>query len=78
MTVLEDSPAWQKLEQYGEDAQHISISDLFERSPKRADDFALTCDGLYFDYAKTSITEKARKSLYALAKAQNIQDKFLH
>ncbi len=72
MTVLEDSPAWQKLEQYGEDAQHISISDLFERSPKRADDFALTCDGLYFDYAKTSITEKARKSLYALAKAQNI------
>lgn len=72
MTHLEDSAIWQKLEQYGGDAQHISISDLFERSPKRADDFSLTCDGLYFDYAKTSITEKARKSLYALAKAQNI------
>jgi glucose-6-phosphate isomerase len=74
MTLLEDSAQWQKLEQYGKDAQSLSIADLFERDPKRAESYTLKSDGLYFDYSKTSLNSKSLKALRALAKAQKLDD----
>tara|TARA_R110002126_G_scaffold3263_2_gene18603 strand:- start:29547 stop:31154 length:1608 start_codon:yes stop_codon:yes gene_type:complete len=74
MPPLEDSAVWQQLEQFGRDAQHLSIVERFERDPKRAESFTIRSDGLYFDYSKTTLDSKSLKSLHALAKAQKLDE----
>ena len=69
---LEQSPAWQKLEQLYAASKDTSISSLFEQSPKRADKFKVELDGLYFDYSKTAISPEILDALIALAKQQDV------
>ncbi len=47
------------------------ISELL-LDPTRMENFAITADGLYFDFAKTSITDTARAGLIALAEARGV------
>jgi glucose-6-phosphate isomerase len=47
--------------------QAPSMVDLFDADPGRADRFAAEADGLRFDYSRTTLTDTARKALFALA-----------
>ncbi|MDA5555697.1 glucose-6-phosphate isomerase [Shimia sp. MMG029] len=66
---------WTDLEDLKAAAQSTQIEDLFAADPARAERFALTVDGLFFDYSKTSIDDTAKAALMALAEAAGVADK---
>jgi glucose-6-phosphate isomerase len=51
------------------------LRELFAADPKRGETFALSAEGLYFDYSKNRITAETVKLLVALAEASGLKAK---
>ena len=58
---------WTVFEELRAGARSTEISGLFDANPKRAQEFTLCHDGLWFDYSKTALDETARAALVRLA-----------
>lgn len=68
----ESLPAWQHL--VAQARGPGSIADLFARDPRRADDFVVDHDGLYWDYAKQLLDRPTRLNLVALARQTGLAE----
>jgi glucose-6-phosphate isomerase len=65
--------AWKALKLHHKQVQSSHLRDLFEKDPKRAQQFTLETLGIYLDYSKNRITEKTMKLLLDLAKESGLQ-----
>lgn len=65
--------AWKALDEHFNELKKISMRELFEKDPARADKFTIKDLGLYFDYSKNRITEKTIQLLLDLAKEMNLE-----
>ena len=52
-----------------------SIMDLFQRNPKRFDEFSTSCGELFLDYSKNFIDEASLKELIELAETRELHAK---
>ncbi|MCX6080404.1 MAG: glucose-6-phosphate isomerase [Chloroflexi bacterium] len=80
MSRLEESPAWQALNQHQREIEAVQIKDLFARDPQRFERFSLRFEEFLFDYSKNRITENTLSLLFDLARqadlSQNIEAMF--
>lgn len=67
MTSLQQSPAWQALQQHYAEVKGLHMRELFAQNPQRFEDFSLTFNDILFDYSKNRITKKTISLLCELA-----------
>lgn len=70
---LAQSEAWKNLEEHSLEMRDTHMSSLFSAEPSRAHDFSVTCDTLYFNYARNNITEKTINHLIDLGQQQGLE-----
>ena len=66
--------SWQKLKTHFEGIKDTHLKTLFEQSPSRADDFAITWKDFYVDYSKHRIDAQTKDLLIALAKEVGLSE----
>ena len=74
-TLLRDMPEFKALEAHFSKIEKTHLRELFDTDPKRGETFALSAEGLYFDYSKNRITAETMKLLVALAEASGLKAK---
>ncbi len=63
---------WQALAEHKENISGISLREMFQQDPERADKFSNTINSLYIDYSKRHITEETIQLLISMARSTNI------
>lgn len=63
---------WQRLSELAAKIQLTPIKTLFEQDAKRAQNFSLLLDNLFFDYSKNQITTEIQEALIQLALARQL------
>lgn len=63
---------WKRLQDHFNAVRHVTIKELFRRSPERGDVFKIATEGLYVDYSKHRITSETLDLLMDLARASNL------
>ena len=74
-TLLRDMPEFKALEAHYAKVKDTTLRELFDAEPKRGEEFALSAEGLYFDYSKNRVTAETLKLLVALAEASGLKAK---
>ena len=74
-TLLREMPEFKALEAHFKTIEKTHLRHLFAEDPKRGETFALSAEGLYFDYSKNRITAETVKLLVALAEASGLKAK---
>ncbi|MGH7981276.1 MAG: glucose-6-phosphate isomerase, partial [Limisphaerales bacterium] len=65
---LTQFPAWKALKGHSKQLKKLHLRDLFAKDARRGERFTADAAGLFLDYSKNRITDKALKSLLQLAK----------
>jgi glucose-6-phosphate isomerase len=74
-TLLRDMHEFKALEAHYSEIEPKHLRELFAADPKRGETFALSAEGLYFDYSKNRVTAETIKLLVALAEASGLKAK---
>ncbi|MDT0265101.1 glucose-6-phosphate isomerase [Streptomyces sp. DSM 44915] len=69
---LDQLPAWQALAQHRAELGDVSLRELFDGDPRRAERYGLTVGGLYLDYSKQLVTDETLRLLRELAGATEV------
>ncbi|KAB8168788.1 glucose-6-phosphate isomerase [Streptomyces sp. 3MP-14] len=69
---LDQLPEWKALAQHRAELGEVSLRELFDGDPKRADRFGLTVGGLFLDYSKQLVTDETLRLLRELAVATDV------
>ena len=72
MSLINQTPAWQALEQHRQEMQGVAMRDLFACEPGRAETMRLSVAGLRLDYSKNLITPQTLALLLDLADAADV------
>ncbi len=67
MSLLTESPQWQRLQAHQKEMQSCHLSHLFQADPKRFEKFSHRHAGLILDYSKNLITDHTLELLIQLA-----------
>ena len=70
--TIEQTPEWKALEEHWKVMSDLHMRDLFDRDLTRCEQFGLNACGLYLDYSKNLIDEKAMDLLLDLARAAEL------
>jgi len=70
---LRKEASYQALEQHRQEINNLSLKDLFQNDPKRAETFQLEACDLYLDYAKNLVTPETMKLLFQLARDRGLE-----
>jgi len=70
---LAASPQWKALQRHATTLKRRHLRDLFADDAQRGERFALDAAGLYFDYAKQRVDERALSLLLKLAQARDLR-----
>ncbi|AFL72190.1 glucose-6-phosphate isomerase [Thiocystis violascens] len=73
MSLVNQTPQWQALQQHWDALQAARIQDLFAAEPKRAESMRLSAAGLQLDYSKNLVTQETLSLLLALAEAVDLK-----
>jgi len=73
MSLINQTPAWQALEQHWQALQGTAMRDLFRTDPGRAKAMSLSAAGLHLDYSKNLITRETLSLLTALAETADLR-----
>ena len=68
MASLQQTPAWQALQQHFEQVKDLHMRDLFAQNPQRFEQCSLTFGDILFDYSKNRITKETISLLCELAR----------
>jgi glucose-6-phosphate isomerase len=71
---LINTTAWKELEDHFNRIKTTHLRDLFTSSPRRAGDFSIHWDGIYFDYSKNLIDGDVIRSLLKLAEERRLKE----
>src|SRR5690606_1089837 len=63
---------WSSLAEYYEKIRNVPLVALFERDPRRFDDFSIALDDMLLDYSKTALDVEARRLLVRLAETADV------
>jgi glucose-6-phosphate isomerase len=74
-TPLRELPAFKALESHFAAIESTHLRQLFADDPKRGESFAISAEGLYFDYSKNRITAETMKLLLELAEQSGLRAK---
>lgn len=66
--------AWKALNDHFEEMKNLSMRELFQKDPKRADQFTFKGLDLYVDYSKNRITDKSMSLLLDLAREMKLEN----
>lgn len=69
---LASLPAWQALTAHRDALAGRHLRQLFAEDPSRAQAFSRTCDGLFFDFSKQRVDQRALALLLDLAEARDV------
>jgi len=72
MAPLTELPAWKALGEHYKKIEPISLKELFDKDPRRAEKFNVEAAGIFLDYSKNRITEETVKLLLELAEESGI------
>ena len=72
-SALATLPQWKALQHYATTLKRRDLRDLFAADARRGERFALDAVGLYFDYAKQRVDDRAVALLLALAQARDLR-----
>jgi glucose-6-phosphate isomerase len=72
MSLINQTPAWQALEQHWQALQGTAMRDLFRSDPGRAKAMSLSAAGLHLDYSKNLITRETLSLLTDLAETADL------
>jgi glucose-6-phosphate isomerase len=72
MSLINQTPAWQALEQHWQALQGTAMRDLFRSDPGRAKAMSLSAAGLHLDYSKNLITRETLSLLADLAETADL------
>ncbi|MGV8050008.1 MAG: glucose-6-phosphate isomerase [Anaerolineaceae bacterium] len=75
MEPLEESPAWQALQNHHHEIENVHMRDLFNQDPNRFSKFSPRLGDILFDYSKNRITAKTLSLLFDLARATQLGQK---
>ncbi|MFZ3069701.1 MAG: glucose-6-phosphate isomerase [Anaerolineaceae bacterium] len=75
MGQLEQSPAWQALNQHHQKIKEVHMRDLFNEDPGRFSKYSLYLNGILFDYSKNRVTKKTMSLLFDLARSADLPQK---
>lgn len=75
MEPLEESPAWQALQNHHHEIENVHMRDLFNQDPNRFSKFSPQLGDILFDYSKNRITAKTLSLLFDLARATQLGQK---
>jgi glucose-6-phosphate isomerase len=75
MTTLNRSPAWTALAAHQQQLAGTHLRDLFERDPRRFDQFSLEGGGLFLDYSKNRMVDETLPMLVDLARQRHVPEK---
>src|SRR5215469_18904753 len=67
--------AWKALAADSKQIKKLHLKDLFAKDAKRGERFTVEGAGLFLDYSKNRITDKALKSLLQLAKEAGLRSR---
>lgn len=70
---LAASPRWKALQRHASILKRLHLRELFADDARRGDRFALDAVGLYFDYAKQRVDDRAVSLLVKLALARDLR-----
>ena len=73
MTKINQTAAWQQLQQHYQQIKPLQLSTLFAKHPQRADIFSLQAADLLLDYSKNRITTETMTLLLDLAEIVNLK-----
>jgi glucose-6-phosphate isomerase len=73
MSALTDSPAWQALEAHQRSIATHHLRDWFTSDPDRAQHHCLQAAGLFADFSKHRVDDRALELLHALAVQQDVE-----
>ncbi len=71
-TPLRERAAWKALERHHADTAGVSLRELFDDDPGRAERFTAEAAGLYLDYSKNRITDETVRLLIELAEESDL------
>lgn len=71
--MVSHTPEWKALHQHFSTLSQRHLRELFSENPSRGKQFSLAVEELYLDYSKNRITEETMKLLFALARAQGVE-----
>lgn len=74
MQPINQTPAWQALEQHYRDSAHLQMRERFAADPQRFAAMHETLDGLLFDYSKNRISEHTLELLCRLADTARVAE----
>src|SRR3990167_10575604 len=66
---------WRQLQMHQKKMRTVRLTHLFQKNPRRAKQFSLTCAGLLLDYSKNFITTKTIHLLTQLAEQSALTEK---
>jgi glucose-6-phosphate isomerase len=72
MSLVNQTPQWQALQQHWDAMQSARIQDLFAAVPKRAESMSLSAAGLHLDYSKNLVSPETLSLLLDLAEAADL------
>jgi len=72
MSLVNQTPQWQALEQHWQQIKDTHMRDLFAADPERAQRMTLSAAGLHVDYSKNLITPETLGLLFDLAEAVDL------
>jgi glucose-6-phosphate isomerase len=72
MRSLLDTPAWRRLQIHADASRRTRTVELFERDPRRAQDFSAEAVGFYLDYSKQRVSRDTLALLFELARQQDL------
>lgn len=72
MASLQQSPAWQALQQHFEQVKELHMRDLFAQDPQRFEECSLIFDDILLDYSKNRITKETISLLCDLARDRDL------
>ncbi len=71
---LTERPEWKALQTHWQEMSNQRIASLFQKNPKRGEEFSCEAAGIYIDFSKNLITEKTLQLLTSLASAVGLDD----
>ena len=78
MSSLTQSPAWLHLKKHQSIMAQYHLRELFQKDPKRFEEFSLTFKDILMDYSKQPINKETVGLLIALAHQQKLEDWIAH
>ena len=71
-TPINETPQWQAVAAHAKSMQNVTLRDLFDQDPGRAQDLSVEAAELFVDFSKNRITTETRDLLVALAEATDV------